>query len=80
MSECTVAGERLKAFIERIERMEEEKSSIVEDIKEVYAEVKGVGFDPKIVRKIVQLRKMDSDKRKELEELEELYKTAIGMN
>jgi len=79
MSDNGVAGERLKAFIERIERMEEEKQSIVEDIKEIYAEVKGVGFDPKTVRKIVQLRKIDSDKRKELEELEELYKSAIGM-
>ena len=79
MTEDSVAGERLKAFIERIEHMEEEKQSILEDIKEIYAEVKGVGFDAKIVRKIVQLRKMDSNKRKELEELEELYKSAIGM-
>lgn len=79
MTDNGVAGERLKAFIERIERLEEEKSSLAEDIKEVYAELKSVGFDAKIVRKIVQLRKIDSDKRKELEELEELYKSAIGM-
>ena len=74
-----VAGERLKSFIERIERLEEEKSAISSDIKDVYAEAKGTGFNGKILRKIVQLRKLDAEKRRENDELTELYKTAIGM-
>lgn len=74
-----VAGKRLKAFIERVERLEEEKSALAEDIKEVYAEAKGVGFDAKTMRKIVRLRKMDADKRREEEELLELYCSAIGL-
>lgn len=74
-----VAGQRLRAFIERIERLEEEKAALAEDIKEVYAEAKGVGFDAKTMRKIVSLRKMDHEKRRESEELLDLYKTAIGM-
>ncbi|MCB9983919.1 MAG: DUF2312 domain-containing protein [Rhodospirillales bacterium] len=74
-----VAGQRLRAFIERIERLEEEKAALAEDIKEVYAEAKGVGFDAKTMRKIVSLRKMDVEKRRESEELLDLYKTAIGM-
>lgn len=74
-----VAGQRLQSFLERIERLEEEKSALAEDIKEVYAEAKGVGFDAKVIRKIVSLRKMDHEKRREEEELLDLYKTAIGM-
>lgn len=74
-----VAGDRLRSFIERIERLEEEKSHLAEDIKEVYAEAKGVGFDAKTMRKIVTLRKLDYEKRREAEELLDLYKTAIGM-
>ncbi len=74
-----VAGERLTSFIERIERLEEEKAAIMEDIKEVYAEAKGVGFDVKTIRKVVALRKMDGEKRRESEELLELYKAAVGM-
>lgn len=74
-----VAGERLRSFVERIERLEEEKAHLAEDIKEVYAELKGVGFDAKTVRKVVSLRKMDHEKRRESEELLDLYKTAIGM-
>lgn len=74
-----VAGARLKSFIERIERLEEEKSGIADDIKDVYAEAKGVGFDTKTIRKIISLRKLDNEKRREAEELLELYKTAIGM-
>jgi len=74
-----VAGERLKSFIERIERLEEEKAGLAEDIKEVYAELKGVGFDVKTIRKIVALRKMDGEKRREAEELLDLYKSAVGM-
>ena len=74
-----VAGERLRSFIERIERLEEEKAALMEDIKEVYAEAKGTGFDAKTMRKIVSLRKMDHEKRRESEELLDLYKSAIGM-
>lgn len=74
-----VAGERLKSFIERIERLEEEKQGLMEDIKEVYSEAKATGFDTKIMKKIVKLRKMDDEKRREEEEIEELYKSAIGL-
>ena len=75
-----VAGQRLRNFIERIERLEEEKANLMEDIKETYGEAKGVGFDAKTMRKIVSLRKMDAEKRRESEELLDLYKTAIGMS
>jgi len=74
-----VAGARLKSFVERIERLEEEKSAIADDIKDVYAEAKGTGFDTKTLRKIVSLRKLDVEKRREADELLELYKSAIGM-
>jgi len=70
----------LLAFIERIERLEEEKKALSEDIKDVYGEAKGNGFDVKIIRKIVSLRKQDRDKRREEEEILELYLAAIGMN
>lgn len=74
-----VAGQRLRSFIERVENLEEEKAALMEDIKEVYAEAKGVGFDAKTMRKIISLRKMDTEKRRESEELLDLYKSAIGM-
>ncbi len=74
-----VAGKRLKSFIERIERLETEKAALAEDIKEVYAEAKGTGFDPKTMRKLIRLRKMDVEKRREEDELLELYKAAIGL-
>lgn len=74
-----IAGKRLKAFIERVERLEQEKSELADDIKDVYAEAKGVGFDTKTIRKLVRLRKMDAEKRREEDELLELYKTAIGL-
>ena len=74
-----VGGQRLKAFIERIERLEEEKSALMEDIKEIYAEAKSTGFDTKTIRKVVALRKMDTEKRREAEDLLEIYKTAIGL-
>ena len=70
---------RLKSFIERIERLEEEKAGIAADIKEVYAEAKGTGFDIKIMRQVVRLRKMESQDRREQEELLELYQRALGM-
>lgn len=74
----SVDGGHLKAFIERIERLEEEKKAIADDIKEVYAEAKANGYDTKIIRKIVQLRKMDATKRREETELLDLYLTALG--
>lgn len=74
-----VSGKRLKSFIERVERLEAEKATLAEDIKEVYAEAKGTGFEPKILRRIVRLRKQDVEKRREEQELIELYKSAIGM-
>lgn len=72
-------GQRLRSFIERIERLEEEKKALADDIKEVYAEAKGQGFDSKIMRKIVSLRKKDDQERREEEELLETYLAAIGM-
>ena len=74
-----VAGKRLTSFLERIERLESEKTDLGDDIKDVYAEAKGVGFDVKIVRRIIRLRKMEPEKRREEDELLELYKSAIGM-
>ena len=74
-----IAGDRLKSFIERIERLEEEKRVLAEDIKEVYAEAKGTGFDTKIVRQIIRLRKRDQDDLDEEEALLDVYKRALGM-
>ena len=74
-----VSGQRLKAFIERIERLEEEKTGLAEDIKDIYAESKAVGFDSKTIRKVIRLRKMDTEKRHEEEQMLELYKSAIGL-
>lgn len=74
-----VAGQRLKAFIERIERLEEEKAALAEDIKEVYGEAKAVGFDTKTIRKVIRLRKMEAEKRQEEEHMLDLYMAAIGM-
>lgn len=74
-----IAAERLKSFVERIEKLEEEKSGISEDVKEVYAEAKGTGFDTKIIRQIIRLRKMDKADRQEAEAILELYKEALGM-
>jgi uncharacterized protein (UPF0335 family) len=74
-----VAVERLRSFIERIERLEEEKRALSGDIKEVYAEAKGIGFEPKIMRQIIKLRKMDKEEVDEEESLLDLYKQALGM-
>jgi uncharacterized protein (UPF0335 family) len=74
-----VAGDRLRTFIERIERLEEEKSTLSEDIKEVYSEAKGTGFDIKIMRQIIRLRKMEAGDRSEMEEILDVYKRALGM-
>lgn len=75
----TIAGDQLRAYIERVERLEEEKAALAEDIKEVYAEAKGTGFEPKVMREIVRLRKMDSADRQEQEALLELYRNAVGL-
>ena len=74
-----IAGEQLRSFIERIERLEEEKKATSEDIREVYAEAKGNGFDVKALRTIVRLRKQDVDERKEEEAILETYMRALGM-
>jgi uncharacterized protein (UPF0335 family) len=74
-----IAGERLKSFIERIERLEEEKRALQEDIKEVFAEAKGDGFDTKIMRQILKIRRMDKDDLDEQETLLDVYKRALGM-
>jgi uncharacterized protein (UPF0335 family) len=74
-----IAGERLKSFIERIERLEEEKRTLAEDIKEVYAEAKGTGFDTKIMRQLIRIRKRDQDELDEEESLLDVYKRALGM-
>jgi uncharacterized protein (UPF0335 family) len=74
-----IAGDRLKSFIERIERLEEEKKALANDIKEVYAEAKGTGFDTKIMRQLIRLRKMDKDDLDEQESLIDIYKRALGM-
>lgn len=79
MDSATVNSSHLRSFIERIERLEEEKRVIADDIKEVYAEAKGNGFDAKIMRKIVSLRRQDRDKRKEEETILDLYLNALGM-
>ena len=74
-----ISGERLRSFIKRIEKLNEDKAAVGEDIKEVYAECKGVGFDTKVVRQIIKLRGVELEKRRENDELLELYKAAIGM-
>ncbi len=74
-----IAGDRLRSFVERVERLEEEKRELLEQIREVYAEAKGEGFDVKVMRQIVRLRRMKPQERGEQEELLELYKSALGM-
>jgi uncharacterized protein (UPF0335 family) len=74
-----VAGDRLKSFIERVERLETEKQVLADDIKEVYGEAKSSGFDTKIMRQIVRLRKMEAHDREEQQQLLEQYLSAIGM-
>ena len=71
--------DRLRLLIERVERLEEEKKGISDDIRDVYAEAKAVGYDPKIMRQVVRLRKMKDNDRTEQETILETYKTALGM-
>ncbi len=74
-----VAGDRLRSFVERLERLQEEKDSLSADMKEVYAEAKGNGFDTKIMRIIIRLRRMDKDDLAEQEALVDTYKRSLGM-
>lgn len=79
MSEIGVGKDQLRALIERIERLEEEKKAISEDIKEVYGEAKGGGFDVKTIRQIVRIRKLDANDRMEQEAILDTYMHALGM-
>ena len=74
-----IAAERLRQLIERIERLEDEKAALAADIREIYAEAKAVGFDAKIMRQIIKLRKMDTADQQEMEALIDTYKHALGM-
>ena len=74
------ADDRLRLLIERIERLEEEKQGIADDVKDVYLEAKAVGYDPKIMRQIVRLRKMKPDDRAEMEMILDTYKKAVGLD
>tara|TARA_B110000444_G_scaffold53894_1_gene49923 strand:+ start:28 stop:294 length:267 start_codon:yes stop_codon:yes gene_type:complete len=71
--------DRLKSLIERVERLEEEKNNLLSDIKEVFSEAKGLGYDPKIMRKVLIIRKMDVDERLEQEALLDTYRNALGI-
>ena len=79
MAKSGFAKEHLKSFIERVERLEEEKSALAADIREVYSEAKGQGFDTKIMRQVVRLRKMETADRQEQEAVLDLYLSALGM-
>ena len=79
MAEGTVAADQLRLFIERIERLEEEKKGIADDIRDVYSEAKSQGYDAKIMRQIVRLRKMTNDDRAEMEAILDTYKSALGL-
>jgi uncharacterized protein (UPF0335 family) len=79
VSSRSATDDRLRLLIERIERLEEEKKGIADDIRDVYMEAKAVGYDPKIMRQIVRLRKMKPDDRSEQDMLLETYKNALGM-
>ncbi|MEM8552775.1 MAG: DUF2312 domain-containing protein [Pseudomonadota bacterium] len=74
-----VAGDQLRAFVERVERLEEEKQALADDIKDVYAEAKANGFDTKILRQVVRLRKQETNERLEQEAVLDLYLQALGM-
>ena len=79
MSEGNVAADQLRLFIERIERLEEEKKGIADDVKDVYAEAKANGYDTKTMRSIVRLRKMEKNARDEMDALLDTYRTALGI-
>ncbi len=75
-----VAGEHLRSYIDRIERLEEDKAGLAADIRDIYAEAKGNGFDARTMRRIVSLRKLDQGERDEQEALLDLYRRALGMS
>ncbi len=79
MAEGSIAAGQLKSLIERIERLEEEKQTIAADIREVYAEAKANGFDTKVMRQVVRIRKQDTAERQEEEAIRDLYLHALGM-
>jgi uncharacterized protein (UPF0335 family) len=79
MSEGVVAAEQLRLFIERIERLEEEKKGIADDIRDVYAEAKSNGYDTKTMRRVVALRKLETHTRQEMDALLETYRVALGL-
>jgi len=79
MAEGAVAADQLRLFIERIERLEEEKKGIADDIKDVYAEAKSTGYDTKTMRAIVRLRKLETHTRQEMDALLETYRNALGL-
>ena len=79
MAKANFAKDQLKSLVERVERLEEEKTALSGDIREVYAEAKGQGFDTKIMRAVVRLRKLDSSQREEQDALLDLYMSALGM-
>jgi uncharacterized protein (UPF0335 family) len=79
MAKSGFAKDQLRSLIERVERLEEEKAALTADIREVYAEAKGVGFDTKIMRQVVRLRKLDRADRQEQEAILDLYLGALGM-
>jgi uncharacterized protein (UPF0335 family) len=79
MSDAPVSDDQLRLFIERIERLEEEKKGISDDIRDVYLESKSQGYDPKIMRQIVRLRKLPPHDRKEMEAILDIYKNALGI-
>ena len=79
MSDATPSDQQLRQYIERVERLEEEKKGIADDIRDVYAESKAQGYDPKIMRQIVRLRKMAPHDRKEMEAILDVYKSALGI-
>ena len=79
MADNMVAKEQLRSIVERIERLEEEKKAIADDIRDVYAEAKGNGFDTKVLRQVIGLRKKDSTERQEQEAVRDLYMSALGM-
>ncbi len=79
MAEGTVAADQLRPFIERIERLEEEKKAMADDIRDVYSEAKANGYDTKTMRVIVRLRRMETHTRQEMDALLETYRTALGL-
>lgn len=79
MAEATVSNEQLRLFMERIERLEEEKKGIADDIRDVFSEAKSQGYDTKIMRQILRLRKMEPHDRAEMEALLDVYKSALGL-